>query len=255
MNKTIDFKVKSIMDDITNKFRHMLGDNLVGIYLHGSAAFGCYNPLVSDIDFIAVTKNAPDFEQKKEIIAFILDLNNTAGGKGIEFSFVLEKDCIDFTYPTPYQLHFSEYHKPFYMNDMDGHLKRLQGTDKDLAAHFTVINSVGITWYGKDKEQVFSPVPKEYYLDSIKFDIESASEDILDNPMYIILNLCRVYAYMQDNLVVSKKDGGKWGMENIGIFKDTIAKAYNKYVYNTECGFSHSELTEFADYMINKIFS
>ena len=26
-------------------------------------------------------------------------------------------------------------------------------------------------WYGKDKEQVFSPVPKEYYLDSIKFDI------------------------------------------------------------------------------------
>ena len=44
-------------------------------------------------------------------------------------------------------------------------------------------------------------------------------------------------------------------MENIDIFKDIIAKAYNKYVYNTEVKFSNSELTEFADYMINKIFS
>lgn len=254
MNKTIDFKVNSIMDNITNKFSEILGDTLIGIYLHGSVAFGCYNPFESDIDFIVVTKTAPDFEQKKEIISFILDINDSVGGKGIEMSFVLERDCIDFTYPTPYQLHFSEYHKPFYINDIDGHIEKLQGTDKDLAAHFTVINSVGITLYGKDKEQIFSPVPKEYYLDSIKFDIESARDDILDNPMYIILNLCRIYAYMQDNLILSKKDGGKWGMENIDIFKSTIAKAYNKYVYNKETEFSNSELTEFADYMLNKIF-
>ena len=50
MNKTIDFKVNSIMDSITNKFSEILGDNLIGIYLHGSVAFGCYNPLLSDID-------------------------------------------------------------------------------------------------------------------------------------------------------------------------------------------------------------
>ena len=254
MQSTIDFKVKSTMDNITNKFLSILDDNLVGIYLHGSVAFGCYNPHISDIDFITVTKTEPTFAQKKEIISFILDINDICE-KGIEMSFVLEKDCLDFVYPTPYHLHFSNYHKPFYINDIDSHLKKLQGTDKDLAAHFTVINNVGITWYGKDKEQVFSPVPKEYYLDSIKFDIESAKEDILDNPMYIILNLCRVYAYMQENLVLSKKDGGKWGIENINAFRDTISNAYNKYVYNIDTAFSHNELSEFADYMINKIFA
>ncbi len=254
MHQTIDFKVKTTLDSITNKFLDILGDNLVGIYLHGSVAFSCYNPLMSDIDFIVVTKTAPEFAQKQEIISFILDTNDKVCVKGIEMSFVLEKDCTSFVYPTPYQLHFSNYHRPFYINDMDGHLNKLQGTDKDLAAHFTVINHVGITWYGKDKELVFSPVPKEYYLDSIKFDIESAKEDILDNPMYIILNLCRVYAYMQENLVLSKKAGGEWGIENISNFKDTIAKAYNMYVYNTETEFSHCQLTEFAEYMINKIF-
>ena len=254
MLSAIDFKVKYTMDNITNKFLGILDDNLVGIYLHGSVAFGCYNTHISDIDFITVTKTEPTFAQKREIISFILDINDICE-KGIEMSFVLEKDCANFVYPTPYQLHFSNYHKPFYINDIDIHLKKLQGTDKDLAAHFTVINNVGITWSGKDKEQVFSPVPKEYYLDSIKFDIESAKEDIFDNPMYIILNLCRVYAYMQKNLVLSKKDGGSWGIENIPVFKDTILKAYNKYVYNINIAFSHDELSEFADYMIDKIFA
>ena len=255
MNATMDFKVKQLMDDITNKFCDVLGNNLTGIYIHGSVAFGCYNPYKSDIDFIVVTKYAPAFAQKKEIISFILDINEYAPDNGIEMSFVLEKDCIDFVYPTPYQLHFSNYHKPFYINDMDGHINKLQGTDKDLAAHFTVINNVGITWYGKDKDTVFSPVPTEYYIDSIKFDVDSAKEDIYDNPVYIILNLCRVYAYMQNNLVLSKKDGGLWGMENIPQYSKTIEKACNIYTDNISVDFDNSELSDFASYMTNKIFA
>ena len=254
MNKTIDSKVKSLMDNITNKFTAILGDNLVGIYLHGSVAFDCFNPQSSDIDFIVVTNEYLNFTQKKEIISYILYINDFASSKGLEMSFVLEKDCKSFIYPTPYQLHFSSYHKPFYMDDIDGHINKLQGTDKDLAAHFTVINNVGITWYGKNKERVFSPVPKEYYLDSIKFDIDSAKEDIFDNPVYITLNLCRVYAYMQNNLVISKKDGGLWGMENIPEYSDTIKKAYIKYTDNKDVSFNESELADFAEYMTNKIF-
>ena len=254
MGTTIDFKVKSLMDDITNKFCNVLGDNLIGIYLHGSVAFGCYNPQKSDIDFIVVTKEAPSFEQKKEIISFILDINEYAPHKGIEMSFVLEKDCTDFISPTPYQLHFSNYHKTFYIESIDNHINKLQGTDKDLAAHFTVINNVGIAWYGKNKDLVFSAVPKEYYVDSIKFDVDSAKEDIFDNPVYIILNLCRVYAYMQNNLVLSKKDGGLWGMENIPEYTETIEKAYNIYSCNIDADFDDKELAEFASYMINKIF-
>ena len=254
MSITVDFKVKSLMNDITNKFVGILGDNLTGVYLHGSVAFGCYNMRNSDIDFIAVTKEPPTFAQKKEIIEYILYINDSAPPKGLEMSFVLEKDCTNFVYPTPYQLHFSNYHKPFYIKDIDSHINKLQGTDKDLTAHFTVINNVGITWYGKAKELVFSPVPKEYYMDSIKFDIENSKEDIFDNPVYIILNLCRVYAYMQNNLIISKKDGGLWGIENLSDYALTIEKAYNKYVYNIEAVFSDSELDDFASYMISKIF-
>ena len=33
----------------------MLGNNLVGVYLHGSLAMGCFNPHASDIDVLVIT--------------------------------------------------------------------------------------------------------------------------------------------------------------------------------------------------------
>ena len=33
--------------------------------------------------------------------------------------------------------------------------------------------------------------------------------------MYVILNLCRVIAYVKENLVLSKRQGGEWGLANL----------------------------------------
>ena len=67
-----DISVNNLMNIITDKLIHTLNENLVGIYLHGSAAFGCFNPDKSDVDFIVVTETEPDFDQKRKIISFLL---------------------------------------------------------------------------------------------------------------------------------------------------------------------------------------
>jgi streptomycin 3"-adenylyltransferase len=33
--------------------------------------------------------------------------------------------------------------------------------------------------------------------------------------MYLILNLARVLAFMKDGLVLSKREGGEWGLKNL----------------------------------------
>ena len=35
----------------------VLADDLVGVYLHGSLAFGCFNPELSDLDVLAVARH------------------------------------------------------------------------------------------------------------------------------------------------------------------------------------------------------
>ena len=44
----------------------------------------------------------------------------------------------------------------------------------------------------------FDDVPIRDYIDSIWNDIADAEDEITDNPMYIILNLARVLAYVKD---------------------------------------------------------
>jgi len=61
----------------------------------------------------------------------------------------------------------------------------MKGTDKDLAAHFTVIRHRGKTIYGEEIKNVFSSVSKEDYFDSVWNDIKGARIEIIDNPTYI----------------------------------------------------------------------
>jgi len=56
-----------------------------------------------------------------------------------------------------------------------------------------------------------------------------------DNPMYIVLNLCRVAAYLKDSLILSKKQGGEWGLKNLPCeYKGLITEALECYVSATD---------------------
>lgn len=49
----------------------------------------------------------------------------------------------------------------------------MNGTDQDLAAHFTIIRKAGITLYGETADTLFGAVHKADYLDSLRSAEES----------------------------------------------------------------------------------
>jgi|GEM_PF-6933044 len=53
--------LKQLLNDIVANFREEVGSNLVGIYLHGSLAMGCFNATTSDVDFLVVVKELKTF--------------------------------------------------------------------------------------------------------------------------------------------------------------------------------------------------
>ena len=98
-------------------------------------------------------------------------------------------------------------------------------------------------------------MPAADYLDSIWCDIENAVEEIAENPMYLTLNLCRVLAYKEDGLIVSKQEGGEWGLKNIDRpeFRNLIAEALKEYQSNVTMTFDVSVARKFANYMLREI--
>ena len=127
----------------------------------------------------------------------------------------------------------------------------MNGTDKDLAAHFKIIKKYGIALYGSPIDDVFADVPRNNYIDSILCDIEEAKEEILENPVYIILNLCRVAAFLKHDLVISKKQGGEWALQNLSDkYHTLVLNALQSYELGTEMNIDKEEAQGFADYML-----
>ena len=238
--------IEQLLNKITEGYKRILGENLVGIYLHGSLALGCFTWDKSDIDFIAVVENEPAPFEKAEIIKLLLKLDADAPPKGLEMSVVPRSVCERFVYPTPYYLHFSNGHKQHYIDDLEGHIAMLHGVDRDLAAHFTVIREVGKTLFGAPISEVFGNVPPSDYLDSILSDIENAEEDILEDPVYITLNLCRIMGYFKGAGVLSKREGGKWGLEHLPEYGDIINAALTEYSGGGKMCVASERLRQFA---------
>ena len=141
-------------------------------------------------------------------------MTKPARPKGFEMSVVLMRYCQNFVYPTPYVLHYSNAHRHRARTDLTAYCQEMNGTDVDLAAHFTVTRAVGIPLCGLPIETVFGPVPKKYYWESIYGDIKNAAEEILRDPVYIILNLCRVLAYQKEAIHSFEKRGEACGNQN-----------------------------------------
>ena len=246
--------VRHVLDHIRDTCTIVLGDNLTGIYVHGSIAFGCFTWERSDVDFLVVVQNPLSLNTKTALLKALLSHEDHFPPKGIEMSVLLESDCRNFIHPMHYELHYSAAHRADWQRDEAAYCCRMQGTDRDLAAHCTVVRHVGIAICGKPIDKVFAPVPVSDYLDSLHYDIDTARDDISENPTYIILNLCRVLAYLQDGVVLSKQQGGEWGIIHLdSCWEKLLRAALMDYAGHDNIDYSTFDLAAFADEMCMKI--
>jgi predicted nucleotidyltransferase len=238
------------LNQIVKTFVEELIENLVGVYLHGSLAMGCFNPEKSDVDLLVIVKKELPIITQKTIIKKLLRI--TQGQQNpLEMSIILETYLSNFIYPTPFELHF--FH-PKYLTD-DNYICGGKGfVDPDLAGHIKVTYHRGITLFGKEIKDVFYPINKKFYIESIFNDIKNAIEEINENPIYYTLNLCRVMYYLKEGTVSSKREGGEWAKEQLpDRFRKIVEQSLNGYNTSTlNIDICNKELYQFASWMLEE---
>lgn len=220
---------QSVLDQAVDLFTEELGSHLVGVYLHGSLAMGCFNPEASDVDLLVVAARQPSRDQLRRLANKLIALHDEmANQQGLELSLVLESSLRELVYPPSFEFHYSAFHRERYLADDDYLCGGFQ--DADLAAHYTVIYHRGIALYGKPVREVFPPVDRSYYVQAVLEDVESAVQDITASPVYYTLNLCRVLYYLREGVVSSKKEGGEWGLRALpSQYHPMIEHALHQY--------------------------
>lgn len=243
-----------ILVQLTNLFKNTISNELVGVYLHGSLAMGCYNSARSDIDLLVVVNEMVSKDMLKQLAARLLLLESELSSTGgFELSIVLKSNLDPFIYPTPFEFHYSGAHRDRYRTDESYLCGGYE--DGDLAAHLVVAYERGTVLYGKPIREWLTPIPAKYFVASILSDVAGAVDGIVESPIYYVLNLCRAFYYLREGKVASKKEGGEWAISMLPLeFSQLVSQCLTQYGGEADPGkLDDMLLRSFAAHMQQKI--
>jgi streptomycin 3"-adenylyltransferase len=211
--------VRAQVNELVAGLRAVLGAGLVGVYLHGSLAMGSFTLERSDIDVLAVTAEPLTADERRALATVLLRVSNAP--RPIEISVLSRGDLHPWRYPPPYQFHYSEDWRDRTRTALAADDPTAWDsppeppTDPDLAAHITVTRARGIVLAGEPIAAVFPLVPPADYRAAIVDDFAWAYARREADPVYFVLNTCRVLATVHDGQVRSKVEGAAWALDTL----------------------------------------
>jgi len=181
----------------------VLGPALIGVYLHGSGALGGWSPERSDVDLLGVVARPLERRAKKVISARVNHPSLACPAPaGLELSLVTAAVAADPPKRPPFELHLSTGPSP------QTHLGGPDATDPDLLLHFAVCRRAGVAVAGPDPVGVFAEPPRAWLLERAAAELRWAVRH--GTFAYRVLTACRAWRYLEDDVLGSKVESGRW---------------------------------------------
>jgi len=206
MSQPVPDNIRSLMHDLANNLRSILGNKLVGLYLGGSVALGDFCEASSDLDFLAVTDGPlcpEDLLAVGMLHGELLDMHAAA--------YRLEGDYAPRQYLVP-----------------EGTTVPVPGCERGIflpkvgeimlsADNIYNMRENGIQIYGPDPKELLPRVSPEQVRSAVRTMLMDGPgschtpEEAADE----ILNLCRSLCALETGLPTSKSQGARWARENL----------------------------------------
>lgn len=210
-----------------------LGGCLIGLYLYGSLARGCFHPATSDVDIVAVVDGA----RAESALAAVSRVHQDTDIP-IDAVFVTSEQLNTDRFPAPVDFLI----KPL----SDGEIVRLPDGSRDFPLQRQDVQECDVALFGPSPRELVQPVPWHLLAQSLDY-LFPYIVPRFKNP---VLMLCRiVYAYAHRKLC-SKQDAGKWAMETFEQRWLTMIEEARKH-YSDGIPAAHDSaghLSSFQDY-------
>lgn len=189
---------------------------LVGVYVHGSAVLGDFQPGASDVDILVVVRDdvpRSSIQSTVELLATI----SACPGTGIEMSIVDKSAARRPSPPWPYRVHIATSPaKPKILWCEPG------SGDRDLILHYALTRQSGWAAYGPSATEVVGEVGRLTIAGQLAAELRWAVDYASES--YAVLNTCRALRWTQEMMLSSKTAGGMWALSN-GIEPTLVRQA------------------------------
>jgi streptomycin 3"-adenylyltransferase len=174
--------------------------------VHGSIALDDFHLGQSDIDILGFVDTPLTAAQLRAVMQVLV--TNSLQPAPIEFSLLERRVLTAWVHPAPYLLHYGESWRVAMTAALADpqHEWLTVRHDPDLSVHLAVAHARGIVVAGA--VTIPAPTVADAWA-AVWYDIKDAAEQVDDQPISVILNLCRTLWWRQTGQVVSKSAGGE----------------------------------------------
>lgn len=210
------------LQQIVSILQARLAERLVGVYLFGSAAYGDYEPPVSDLDVQAVVSESLSLPERRDIAGSLAHGALPCPARRLEFVCYAQAAIDPATRHPQFELNFNT------GSDMDDHLSL---DPAEESSHWFLLDiaigrELGRSLLGPEPAQVFAAIPRLWQLEAIhdslawhhQHDFASANS---------VLNACRSWRYAATGCWGSKIVGAAWAREH-SPFAEVIDQAMQR---------------------------
>ena len=259
--KDLPFEILNQINNVIDIWKRHLGDNLTGVYLHGSIALNAFNPDSGDIDILVVVKDSVEVATKLEIAKDIIKIDRSPCP--LEMSAVKQIDAKKWKTPGNCVFHYSDFWTKKYLErfknpDLEVYVADHEFPDADVTSYIKLLKQCGIVLYGEEIQEVFADVSDEDFWSAICADIENYDFHDYDARYFAsnILILGRILSFKKEKRILSKYEGGIWMIKNVPENLRYIPELAMKIWYEGEEHILPDDaLKRLRDYLVEEIKS
>ena len=218
--------------EILAALRDVLGHELIGAYLHGSAVLGGLRPL-SDIDVLAVSTRQMTRPEKESMVAHLLAVSgtypSTVPPRPVELTIVVWSEIRPWRYPPRMDFQYGEWWRDRFQR---GELEPWPSSmNRDLALLVTMALRGGATLAGPPPSEVLDPVPRADFLDALVAGIGAVVQDVDWDTRNVVLTLARIWSGVVTGAVQSKDAAAEWALPRLASeHRAVLARACGIYL-------------------------
>ncbi|KAK3190824.1 nucleotidyltransferase activity protein [Lecanicillium sp. MT-2017a] len=255
----MDAATETYLQALASTTVQVLGDNLTGIYLHGSAVLGGYLPSRSDLDILILVASPLSTTDQTRLSRALSQSALPCPAVGLELSVVLAS--VAAAQPTtrapPFEMHMTTAERDSKVIGRDAGASG----DEDLMLHFWVARERGralLDDAGPAPAEAFAPVPRGVVRAQVRRELLWVKgEAAVATGEYAVLNAARALGMVRTGRVMGKVEGGRWALGVVGErWEGVVAWALRRQMgekgeEGEEIG--KREVGEFVDFVIREI--
>jgi predicted nucleotidyltransferase len=205
--------IQALLQKLVVEVRNTLGEQLVGLYLHGSLAYGDFNPKTSDIDFLIVTRERLPFETflvLKELHSRLFACS-LGWSQKLEGAYIPQNDLRSHNPDNPACPWLG----------VDGHFA-LEKLGSDWVIQRWILKEKGVVIFGPPLSRMIDPISPENLRQAVCDSLREWWSPPFPSPQrfesreyraYAILTMCRSLFLLENGCIASKPEAARWALE------------------------------------------